>query len=226
MPIQILVVDDEPNLQSLIRQIFRKETRQEEYTLLFALNGAQALEMLQTNPTIDIALTDINMPTMDGLTLLTKLSEIKPSLNPVLTAVIFSAYDDMKNIRKAMNEGAFDFLTKPLDPADLRVTVQKTAQHVQRLKSAIQQEKQAREALRRINEELEMRVKRRTAELTAANVALKAGNAELDAFARTVAHDLKNPLGIISSYSSILLEAGAGNELSPQELEIIFLVTQ
>jgi signal transduction histidine kinase len=192
MPIKILAVDDEPYLPPLMQQIFRREIRAGKYELSFASSGLETLDMLQTAPDIDIVLTDINMPNMDGLTLLAKISELKPRLNPVLTPVILSAYDDIKNIRRAMNEGAFDFLIKPISTSDFRLTLKKTAEHVLKLKSAMEQEKMARVALQRLNEELEQRVKERTA--------------ELDAFARTVAHDLKGPLGMLVSYSDLLLD--------------------
>ncbi len=165
MLMKILVVDDEASLEPLVRQIFRKKIRQKEFYFVFAQNGLEALDKLQADNEIDIVLTDIRMPKMDGLTLLAKLKELKPNLNPVLTAVIMSAFDDMENIRKAMNGGAFDFLTKPISHQDLRVTADKTAAHVQQLKKVLEQERLAQEALRRANEELEQRVEERTAEL-------------------------------------------------------------
>lgn len=216
MPVKILVIDDEPNLQPLVRQIFRKQIGNNEYRMEFAVNGLEALAQLKSHPDIDIILSDINMPDMDGLTLLAKIAEIKPTLNPVLTPVIVSAYDDMENIRRAMNNGAFDFLTKPIDPQDLRITVQKTVQHVAQLKLTIDREQQAKEMLRSINQELEERVQIRTAELEAANEALRISNAELDAFAHTVAHDLKGSLSIMSGFAELLNKKEIA--LSPAEL--------
>lgn len=216
MPVKILVIDDEPNLQPLVRQIFRKQIGNNEYRMEFAVNGLEALAQLKSHPDIDIILSDINMPDMDGLTLLAKIAEMKPTLNPVLTPVIVSAYDDMENIRRAMNNGAFDFLTKPIDPQDLRITVQKTVQHVAQLKLTIDREQQAKEMLRSINQELEERVQIRTAELEAANEALRISNAELDAFAHTVAHDLKGSLSIMSGFAELLNKKEIA--LSPAEL--------
>ncbi|NNE77419.1 MAG: response regulator, partial [Pricia sp.] len=106
---KILVVDDETDLEVLIKQKFRKQIRQNEYEFTFAINGKDALKKLDNEPNMDIVLSDINMPEMDGLTLLTKLAE----LNPLMKSVIVSAYGDMENIRTAMNRGAFDFITKP-----------------------------------------------------------------------------------------------------------------
>jgi len=136
MPAKILVVDDEPDLELLIRQKFRKKIRQNELQFVFAHNGVEALLKIQAEPDIDIVLTDINMPEMDGLTLLTKLSE----QHSIIKAIIISAYGDMENIRAAMNRGAFDFLTKPIDFQDLEITTNKTLQYVQQMKQALAQE--------------------------------------------------------------------------------------
>ena len=107
---KILVVDDETDLEVLIKQKFRKKIRAQEYEFLFAINGKDALEKIIENPEVDIVLSDINMPEMDGLTLLSKLHES----SPLIKSVIVSAYGDMDNIRTAMNRGAFDFITKPI----------------------------------------------------------------------------------------------------------------
>lgn len=127
---KILVVDDETDLEVLIKQKFRKQIRQKEYEFIFAVNGKDALEKLLTDPDTDIVLSDINMPEMDGLTLLTKLSE----LNPLLKSVIVSAYGDMDNIRTAMNRGAYDFITKPINFEDLTITMEKTLKHAREIK--------------------------------------------------------------------------------------------
>ena len=130
---KILVVDDETDLEVLIKQKFRKQIRQNEYEFVFAINGKDALAKLETEPGMDLVLSDINMPEMDGLTLLTKLNE----LNPLLKSVIVSAYGDMANIRTAMNRGAFDFITKPIDFEDLTVTMEKTLKHVRQIKETL-----------------------------------------------------------------------------------------
>lgn len=131
---KILVVDDETDLEVLIKQKFRKKIREKEYEFLFAINGVDALEKLANTPDVDIVLSDINMPEMDGLTLLTKISEQRP----LLKAVIVSAYGDMENIRVAMNRGAFDFITKPIDFDDLTLTMEKTLKHVKHIKETLQ----------------------------------------------------------------------------------------
>jgi phosphoserine phosphatase RsbU/P len=125
--IKILVVDDEVDLEPLVRQRFRKQIREGLYEFLFAHNGLEALAKLLEHPEIGIILSDINMPEMDGLTLLLKLKELK---NPSLKTVIVSAYGDMENIRTAMNRGAFDFLTKPINFEDLEITINKTLEEI------------------------------------------------------------------------------------------------
>jgi phosphoserine phosphatase RsbU/P len=134
MPPKILVVDDEPDLEVMIRQRFRKQIRDDEIRFEFAQNGVQALNRLDADPSISVILSDINMPEMDGLTLLQKVGERN---NPAIKSVIISAYGDMENIRTAMNRGAFDFLTKPINFNDLDVTVEKTMQQLELIRHAL-----------------------------------------------------------------------------------------
>jgi adenylate cyclase len=131
---KILVVDDEADLETLIKQKFRKQIRGGEYEFFFAENGRVALEKLMEEPGVDIVLSDINMPEMDGLTLLSELQD----LSPLIKSVIVSAYGDMDNIRTAMNRGAFDFITKPINFEDLTVTMEKTLKHAKHLKETLQ----------------------------------------------------------------------------------------
>ena len=123
---KILVVDDETDLEVLIKQKFRQKIRDHRYEFVFAINGNHALDQLQQHADVEVVLSDINMPEMDGLTLLTKLNETRP----LLKSVIVSAYGDMENIRTAMNRGAFDFVTKPVNFEDLELTMEKTIRHV------------------------------------------------------------------------------------------------
>jgi sigma-B regulation protein RsbU (phosphoserine phosphatase) len=148
MPAKILVVDDEPDLKLLIQQKFRRQIRDGSYDFLFAHNGVEALAQLDANPNVDLILSDINMPEMDGLTLLTKL----PASPNQLKAVMVSAYGDLQNIRTAMNRGAFDFVTKPIDFEDLEVTIQKTVQELLKLRDGLK----ARSELLAIRRELEV----------------------------------------------------------------------
>lgn len=130
---KILVVDDEPDLESLIKQRFRKKIRSNEYEFVFALNGQHALDQIEQHKDIEIVLSDINMPEMDGLTLLTKLAE----KHHLLKSVIVSAYGDMENIRTAMNRGAFDFITKPISFQDLELTMEKTIRQVEQVRKSL-----------------------------------------------------------------------------------------
>lgn len=156
---KILVVDDELDLERLIKQKFRKRIRQKELDFVFAHNGREALEYIQVHGSIDMVLTDIYMPEMDGLTLLTKIQEI----DPIIKAIIISAYGDIDNIRAAMNCGAFDFLTKPIDFQDLEITTSKTLNHVKQIKTALKKEKVARKSqeksLNKLKQEIEKRKK-------------------------------------------------------------------
>jgi len=131
---KILVVDDETDLEVLIKQKFRKQIREHTYEFLFAVNGVDALDKLDKEPNVDIVLSDINMPEMDGLTLLSKISELRP----LLKSVIVSAYGDMENIRTAMNRGAFDFVTKPINFQDLTITIEKTITYTKQIKQTLQ----------------------------------------------------------------------------------------
>jgi phosphoserine phosphatase RsbU/P len=132
MAAEILIVDDEPDVELLLRQRYRRELRDGTYTFHFARNGAEALAIFQANPAIELVLSDINMPVMDGLTLLARLHEFEPCPG----MVVVSAYGDLPNIRAAMNRGAFDFLTKPIDFQDFEVTIRKTVEQVRRLREA------------------------------------------------------------------------------------------
>ena len=126
LPYKILVVDDEPDLEPLMLQRMRRPIRRGRYAFVFARNGVEALERLNKDDTIDMVLSDINMPQMDGLTLLDQI----PKVDPNIRSVIISAYGDMKNIRIAMNRGAFDFVTKPIDFSDLQVAIDRTMRHL------------------------------------------------------------------------------------------------
>ena len=132
-PYKILVVDDEPDLEPLMLQRMRRSIRAGLYEFVFAQNGVEALQKLNEDEDIDMVLSDINMPQMDGLTLLEQI----PDVDPNIRSVIVSAYGDMKNIRTAMNRGAFDFVTKPLDFEDLRVTIDRTLRHLVEWREAL-----------------------------------------------------------------------------------------
>ncbi|MEO9099871.1 MAG: adenylate/guanylate cyclase domain-containing protein [Ginsengibacter sp.] len=130
---KILVVDDETDLEVLIKQKFRQKIRDRHYEFVFAVNGKNALEKIAENDDVDIVLSDINMPVMDGLTLLSKLKD----QNSLIKSVIVSAYGDMQNIRTAMNRGAFDFITKPVDFEDLELTMEKTIKQVNQMRETM-----------------------------------------------------------------------------------------
>ncbi len=132
-PIKILVVDDEVDLEALVLQKFRRRIRRKELTFDFAHNGEEAIRKLNEDAAISMVISDINMPVMDGLTLLKQLNETKPNIR----SVVVSAYGDMNNIRTAMNRGAFDFVTKPIDFTDLEITIDKTLGHLALVREAL-----------------------------------------------------------------------------------------
>ncbi len=137
--VKIMVVDDEVDLEPLVRQKFRKQIRDNVYDFVFAHNGLEALSKLIEYPEIGVILSDINMPEMDGLTLLMKLKELK---HPGLKTVVVSAYGDMDNIRTAMNRGAFDFVTKPVNFEDLEITINKTMDEILQIRKGLEEHDQ------------------------------------------------------------------------------------
>jgi adenylate cyclase len=142
MTAHVLVVDDEPDLETLIQQGFRHQIRDGVVSFLFARDGVEALAVLRAHQNIDMVVTDINMPQMDGLSLLQKLQENEEKLS----TIIVSAYGDIANIRTSMNRGAFDFLTKPIDFPDLEATIAKTIRHVAVLREARRRQAEAERA--------------------------------------------------------------------------------
>jgi adenylate cyclase len=180
MTARILVVDDEPDLEELIRQKFRHQIRDGTVAFLFARDGVEALTVLAANDDIDLVVTDINMPRMDGLTLLQKLQDTEGDFS----TVIVSAYGDMANIRTAMNRGAFDFLVKPIDFLDFETTIAKTIRHVKIL----------REARRR---EIE-------------NQRLQLASQHKSQFLANMSHELRTPLNAILGYTELILDSVYG----------------
>jgi class 3 adenylate cyclase len=142
MTATILFVDDEADLQALVLQKFRRQIREGAVTVIFAHDGIEALESIERHPHVDMVVSDINMPRMDGLSLLQKLQEAEDKKS----TIIVSAYGDMSNIRTAMNRGAFDFLTKPIDFGDLEATIEKTIRHVETLREARRRQAEAERA--------------------------------------------------------------------------------
>ena len=145
---KILVVDDEADVEPLVLQRMRRQIRDGRYEFVFARNGVEALKALSDDQDIDMVVSDINMPLMDGLTLLEQI----PKVDPNIRSVIISAYGDMKNIRTAMNRGAFDFVTKPLDFEDLQLTIDRTLDNMEAWKEALS----SRDMLVSIQKELDV----------------------------------------------------------------------
>src|SRR5215472_12748378 len=142
MTTRILVVDDEPDLETLVLQKFRHQIRDDSVNFMFARDGVEALAALKSCGDIDLVVTDLNMPRMDGLSLLQKLQESEERVS----TIVVSAHGDMNNIRTAMNRGAFDFVTKPIDFLDLETTISKTIRHIEFLRDARQRQATAERA--------------------------------------------------------------------------------
>ena len=142
MPIKILSVDDEVDLEVLLTQYFRRKIRKGEYEFYFAHNGIEGLKQLLLHPDIDIILSDINMPEMDGLTMLAKVNEMR---NPALKVIMVSAYGDMENIRTAMNNGAFDFATKPIDLDDLQKSIDNAVEQIKFIRESQREHEQLKD---------------------------------------------------------------------------------
>lgn len=177
--LKVLVVDDESDVETMLRQRFRRRLRNGDWEFHFARDGRKALELLQDHHDMDVILTDLNMPLMDGMALLSELQERGFDAQ----AVVVSAYGDMANIRRAMNRGAFDFLVKPLDMTDFEITVNKAANAVALLK----------ESRRRSKEQLKAEAASQAKSRLLANVS----------------HELRTPLNAILLYSQLLkAEAG------------------
>jgi adenylate cyclase len=140
---KILAVDDEADFELLITQRFRRQIRDGEFLFRFAHHGEEALAALAAEADIEVMLLDINMPVMDGLTLLSRLREQGSRVR----AIMVSAYGDMVNLRTAMNRGAFDFVTKPVDFSDLEITMRKTLDDLAHLRE-IERQRQAAERAR------------------------------------------------------------------------------
>ncbi|MGB0929916.1 MAG: response regulator [Chitinophagales bacterium] len=183
MSVKILVVDDEPDLEILIRRKFRRKIRANEMELLFAHNGVEALKLLNEHEDVDLVVTDINMPEMDGLTLLNEIG----TLDRIMKAVVMSAYGDLDNIRTAMNRGSFDFITKPIDFKDFEITINKSLAEVALLKkgfSATQKFKEEKD--RRMRAETSRRFK--------------------EQFLANMSHEIRTPMNAVVGITNLLLK--------------------
>jgi signal transduction histidine kinase len=193
---KILVVDDEADLELLIRQKFRHRIRTNELQFEFASNGAEALQKLDNNKDLDMVLTDINMPVMDGLTLLSKIKEKENHYK----AVVVSAYGDMDNIRTAMNRGAFDFLTKPIDFNDLETTINKTLYEINIIKQGMEAKVQLEKT---IEEKKIAEIERKKAE--------EAKKFEQQ-FLANMSHEIRTPMNVVIGMTNLLLKTNMNDQ--------------
>jgi adenylate cyclase len=138
--IHLVVVDDEVDMESLFRLRFRREINEGSLEFSFFNNPVDALEAVAKDPSFDVVITDLNMPEIHGLDLIDKVE----TMNRPLKVIVLTAYGDIRNIRAAMMRGAFDFLMKPLDVEDLRVTLNKAVTITRRLREGLAAASRAR----------------------------------------------------------------------------------
>lgn len=209
MAYSILVVDDEPDLELLVTQRFRSKIRSNELKFQFAHNGAAALEKLNQDNAIDVIFTDINMPVMDGLTFLTKVKD----LNLLPKAVVISAYGDLDNIRTAMNRGAFDFITKPIDMTDLETTLYKAAREGEILKEGIQ-----------AKENLEKSEREKSIAIIEKQKAEESKQLEQQ-FLANMSHEIRTPMNAIIGMTNLVMKSEL-NDQQKKYLNIIKISSQ
>lgn len=197
---KVLLVDDEPDFEAMVRLKMRRRLQSGEYDFIFASSGIDALYKIESFSYIDVAFLDINMPEMDGFTLMQSLKELFPDI----MVVIVSAYGDMENIRQAMNLGAFDYLTKPVDFIDFELTLNKTVSIASKLKASKAATRQAREDLIRAQEEI-VRAFEKEKEL----------NEMKSRFISMISMQYRTPLAVIQTSADVLqvvLNHGKGLE--------------
>lgn len=198
-PPKVLLVDDEPDAEDLFRQRFRRKIRQGEVEFFYAPNGLAALEQLKTTPDIDVVITDINMPEMDGLTLLRKVKE----QNLPARIIVMSAYGDMGNIRAAMNSGAFDFITKPVDFHDLELTLAKTLEEVGLIKEG-------------------MHAKTRLVGAEEARERAEQSRKFKEQFLANMSHEIRTPMNAVVGMTNLLLKT----DTTPVQLKYLKAIKQ
>lgn len=203
MPAKILIVDDETDVELLLKMRFRERIRRGDYALRFAHNGAQALEQLSASPDYDLLLTDINMPVMDGLTLLGKVQERFPDIQ----TVVLSAYGDLTNIRTAMNRGAFDFITKPMDFQDVETTIARTLRYANQVR-----ESRRADQYRRAKEAAEINLQR-----------LQELEKLREGLTQMLVHDLRTPL---TSLLTGMQNVEMTGQLNPLQQECVQMALQ
>jgi signal transduction histidine kinase len=193
---KILIVDDEPDIQGMINLKMRKQIRDGKFNFCFASNGEEAIEKLKTEDDIDILVSDINMPVMDGITLINQIKDEFPDIKSIMV----TAYGDMDNIRSAIKNGVQDYLVKPINFDDFEFALERTLRIAKK-------EKEVKIARQKANEDLE-KAKQQLAE--AYEKERKLNNLKSN-FISMVSREYRNPLSIIQSSADVLKTVMNGN---------------
>ena len=190
-PVRLLVVDDEENIVLTVSEVLRLDG----YVVDMAMSGADAAERLRREE-FDLVLTDLHMEDGDGISV---LQEIRAS-SPFTIAVVLTGFASVESAIAALRHGAYDYLLKPCNIEELKLTVRRGLEH-RRLMLA---ERAARASLEYINQELERRVEERTRELQHVNDELLEANRAKDIFLATLSHELRTPLTPVLGWVNLL----------------------
>ncbi|OGU16845.1 MAG: hypothetical protein A2076_00340 [Geobacteraceae bacterium GWC2_53_11] len=202
---RILCVDDEPHNLNLLEAILSPLG----YVVVKAVNGQEALEKIRTER-IDICLLDVMMPEMDGFEVCRRIKS--DVLYQTIPVIMITAFADTENRIRGIEAGAEDFISNPFNSAEVLARIKMLL----KVKSLNDQLQSAYNEVAKLNTDQAVRsaelevanleMKASAAELKAANEELEAVNIELEAFNYTVAHDLRNPLNVVSSYCQMIKE--------------------
>jgi signal transduction histidine kinase len=200
-PARLLVVDDEESIVLTISEVLRLEG----YEVDVALSGGEAVSKLGREG-FDLILTDLHMEEGDGISV---LEEVRRRA-PLTITIVLTGYANVETAIAALRHGAYDYLLKPCNIEEMKLTVQRGLEH----RHLMLAEREARANLEQLNRELERRVERRTAELVRVNEELSEANRAKDVFLATLSHELRTPLTPVLGWVNLLRAGGAAADAS------------